>query len=186
MTSNGLQGLNLYLVGMMGVGKTTIGKVLAEKFHYRFVDTDDVIVQATGKSINEIFRQDGEAAFRSVEKNVLAQVSTYTQMVVATGGGIVMYQENWSYMHYGLIIWLDAPVELLIQRLAEDTSRPLLQDTNPEAKLRSLLQQRQPMYAQADLHIPISSQETPTQIADKILTQIPRVLKSTDNRESLN
>lgn len=186
MTSNGLQGLNLYLIGMMGVGKTTVGKALATKFQYRFIDTDDVIIQAAGKSINDIFSQDGEAAFRAVERDVLAQISSYTQMVVATGGGIVMYRENWSKMHYGLTVWLDAPVELLIERIAEDTTRPLLRDPNPKAKLRSLLQTREPMYAQADLRIPISKNDTPDQIAERILTTIPTVLKNTEHRESLN
>lgn len=186
MISNELQGLNLYLIGMMGVGKTTIGKVLAEKFQYRFVDTDDVIVKAAGKSINEIFAEDGEAAFRSVESDVLAQISTFTQMVIATGGGIIMHRQNWSYMHYGLVIWLDAPVGLLMERLKEDTTRPLLRDPNPEEKVRSLLQQRQPMYAQADLRISIHAEETPHQIAENILSAIPSVLKNTENRASLN
>jgi shikimate kinase len=174
---NVLKGVNLYLVGMMGVGKTTVGKLLAEEIGYRFVDTDEVIVKAAGKSINEIFAENGEAEFRQLESDVLAQVCAYTKLVIATGGGIVMQQHNWSYLHHGLIVWLDVPVQIILQRLAEDDTRPLLQD-DPESKLRSLLEQRQPMYSQADLHITINATETPEEIATRILATIPSVLKT--------
>ena len=174
---NVLKGVNLYLVGMMGVGKTTIGKLLAEEIGYRFVDTDEVIVKAAGKSINEIFVENGEAEFRQLESDVLAQVCAYTKLVIATGGGIIMQQHNWSYLHHGLIVWLDVPVQIILQRLAEDDTRPLLQD-DPESKLRSLLEQRQPMYSQADLHITINAAETPEEIATRILATIPSILKT--------
>jgi shikimate kinase len=174
---NVLKGVNLYLVGMMGVGKTTVGKLLAEEIGYRFIDTDEVIVKAAGKSINEIFAENGEAEFRQLESDVLAQVCAYTKLVIATGGGIVMQQHNWSYLHHGLIVWLDVPVQIILQRLAEDDTRPLLQD-DPESKLRSLLEQRQPMYSQADLHITINATETPEEIATRILATIPSVLKT--------
>ncbi|MBO1067388.1 MULTISPECIES: shikimate kinase [Nostocales] len=172
-----LKGVNLYLIGMMGVGKTTVGKLLAEEIGYRFVDTDEVIVKAAGKSINEIFAENGEAEFRQLEGDVLAQVCAYTKLVVATGGGIVIRQQNWSYLHHGLIIWLDAPIQIILQRLAADDTRPLLQDADMESKLRSLLEQRQPMYSQADLHITISATETPEEIATRILATIPSILK---------
>jgi shikimate kinase len=174
---NILKGVNLYLVGMMGVGKTTVGKLLAEEIGYRFVDTDEVIVKAAGKSINQIFAENGEAEFRQLESDVLAQVCAYTKLVVATGGGIVMQQQNWSYLHHGLIVWLDAPIEIILQRLAADNTRPLLQDADIEGKLKSLLEQRQPMYSQADLHITISATETPEEIATRILATIPSILK---------
>ena len=174
---NVLKGVNLYLVGMMGVGKTTVGKLLAEEIGYRFVDTDEVIVKAAGKSINEIFVENGEAEFRQLESDVLAQVCAYTKLVIATGGGIIMQQHNWSYLHHGLIVWLDVPVQIILQRLVEDDTRPLLQD-DPESKLRSLLEQRQPMYSQADLHITINAAETPEEIATRILATIPSILKT--------
>ena len=174
---NILKGVNLYLIGMMGVGKTTVGKLIAEEIGYRFIDTDEVIVKAAGKSINEIFAENGEAEFRQLESDVLAQVCAYTKLIVATGGGIVMQQQNWSYLHHGLIIWLDAPVEIILQRLAEDHTRPLLQDADMENKLRSLIEQRQPMYSQADLHITINATETPAEIATRILATIPSILK---------
>jgi len=175
---NLLRGVNLYLIGMMGVGKTTIGKLFAQEIGYRFVDTDEVIVKAAGKSINEIFVENGEAEFRQLESDVLSQVCAYTKLIVATGGGIIMQQHNWSYLRHGLIVWLDAPIEILLQRLAEDNTRPLLQDPHPESKLLSLLEQRQPMYSQADLQITISATETPEEISTRILATIPSILKT--------
>ncbi|BAZ28216.1 shikimate kinase [Cylindrospermum sp. NIES-4074] len=172
-----LQGVNLYLIGMMGVGKTTVGRLLAQQLGYGFVDTDNVIVQAAGKSINEIFADQGEAAFRQLESDVLAQVCAFTKLTIATGGGIVLRRENWSYLHHGLIVWLDVPVDLLLTRLAEDNTRPLLQDADPSGKLRSLLEQRQPLYKQADLRITVQAEETPEQVAARVMEAIPSVLK---------
>ncbi|WP_138503146.1 shikimate kinase [Nostoc sp. PA-18-2419] len=172
-----LQGVNLYLVGMMGVGKTTVGRLLAKQLSYGFVDTDDVIAQAAGKSINQIFTEEGEAAFRQLESDVLSKVCAFTKLAIATGGGIVLQRENWSYLHHGLIVWLDAPVELIYSRLAEDITRPLLQDVDPQAKLRSLLEQRTSLYSQADLHISEREGDTPQDVAKRVLEAIPSVLK---------
>ncbi|MBC1242060.1 shikimate kinase [Nostoc sp. 2RC] len=173
-----LQGVNLYLIGMMGVGKTTVGRLLAKQLAYGFVDTDDVIAQAAGKSINQIFDEEGEAAFRQLESDVLSQVCAFTKLTIATGGGIVLRRENWSYLHHGLIVWLDAPVEVIYSRLADDTTRPLLQDSDPQEKLRSLLEQRQALYSQADLKITLRQGETPEEIVTQILEAIPSVLKT--------
>lgn len=172
-----LKGVNLYLVGMMGVGKTTIGRELATKLGYSFVDTDAVVSQVTGKSINQLFADVGEAEFRILESKVLSEVCAYTNLAIATGGGIVLRRENWSYLHHGLVVWLDVPVEILYARLAKDTTRPLLQDSDPLEKLRSLLQQRQPLYKQADLRISVTKQDTPQQVALRVLDAIPSVLK---------
>ncbi len=176
--NNLLQGINLYLVGMPGSGKTTVGHLLAKHLGYGFVDTDQVIETTAKKSINQLFADKGEAAFRQLESDVLAQVCAFTKLTVATGGGIVLKRENWSYLHHGLIVWLDVPLELLYTRLAEDSTRPLLQDDDPKGKLRSLLEQRQALYAQADLRITVSEGETPEKIANRVLEQIPNVLKT--------
>ena len=173
-----LQGINLYLIGMMGAGKTTIGRLLAQELGYRFVDTDEVIVQVAGCTINQIFAESGEAAFRKLESEVLSQICAYTKLSIATGGGIVLNPQNWSYLHHGLIVWLDAPVELLYNRLAEDRTRPLLQDADPKGKLQSILEKRQRLYSEADLRIGLSEGETPEQITQRILEQIPSVLKN--------
>lgn len=172
-----LRGVNLYLIGMMGVGKSTVGNLLAKQLNYTFIDIDNIITQLTRKTINQLFAESGEAAFRQLESDVLAQVCARKELAIATGGGIVLRRENWSYLHHGLIVWLDAPLELLYSRLAEDNTRPLLQDADPQGKLRSLLEQRTPLYSQADLHITIRAEETPEKIANRVLEVIPSVLK---------
>jgi shikimate kinase len=136
-----------------------------------------------GKTINELFALHGEEAFRNLESDVLSKVCAHTKLAVATGGGIILRRQNWSYLHYGLVVWLDAPVDVLYDRLSADTTRPLLQDADPKEKLRTLALGRQALYSEADLHITIAQEETPEQVTQKIITSIPSVLKS---RESLN
>ena len=161
----------------MGTGKTTVGQILAPLLDYRFFDCDHLVEKVTQTSIGEIFATDGEAAFRELETQILSQLYAYTRSVISTGGGIVLKTENWSYLRHGLVIWLDSPVELLCQRLANDQTRPLLNDTDLTAKLTTLLAQRRHLYAEADLHIIIQPEQTPEAIASEILTQIPTVLK---------
>ena len=181
---NLLKGVNLYLIGMMGAGKTTVGRELATQLRYGFVDTDAVIEQVAEQSITQLFVEQGEAAFRHLESKVLARVCAYTNLAIATGGGIVVRRENWSYLHHGLIVWLDVPVELLYARLAYDMTRPLLQEADPLGRLQMLLEQRQPLYAQADLRVTVSDEETPEKIATRVLEEIPNVLKSSSQEPS--
>lgn len=173
-----LQGINIFLIGMMGAGKTTVGRQLAPQLGYRFLDTDAVIEQLAGKTVNKIFTEDGEEAFRQLESQVLSEVSACTKLVVATGGGIVQRRFNWSYLHHGLIIWLDAPVEVLIEHLKNDDTRPLLQDKEPKQALQKLLNQRRNIYAEADLCIPINGMQTPEEIVSRVITEIPTILKA--------
>lgn len=176
--SQSLQGISIFLIGMMGTGKTTVGQILAQQLGYRFFDSDDLIERVTQQSIKEIFASRGEEYFRDIESKVLAQLSAYTKSVMATGGGIVLHSKNWSYLHHGLIIWLDAPVEVLKKRLAQDTTRPLLQESDLTLKLSALSEQRRALYQQADLHIHIEENQTPEQITAKIIEQFPTVLKA--------
>lgn len=169
--------MNLYLIGMMGSGKTTVGKLLATKLGYRFIDTDEVITQVAGQSINQIFAEQGEEAFRTLESQVLSGLCAYQRLVVATGGGIILKPMNWSYLHHGLIVWLDVSPEDLYQRLKEDTTRPLLQHDNPLGRLQEITQQRQSLYAEADVKVTITTSEAPEQVMRNILEQIPTVLK---------
>ncbi len=148
-----LKKTNLYLVGMMGAGKTTIGRRLAHRLGYHFIDTDALIEQATGQTVNALFASEGEAAFRQIETQVLSQVSCHTSLVVATGGGIVTQQMNWSYLHHGVVLWLDVPLPVLVSRLSKDTTRPLLKGVDLSAKLSELMAQRANRYAQADICI---------------------------------
>ena len=170
--SNLLQGLNIYLIGMMGSGKTTVGNHLAQSLNYRFIDTDYTIEAIAKKPISAIFEQSGEAYFRELETQVLAELSVYTRSVIATGGGIIQQQMNWSYLKQGLIVWLDADLEILKKRLVKDQTRPLAD------KLESLLETRRPLYAQADIQLTIQPEQSPEEISAQIIEMMPTVLKS--------
>ena len=179
-----LAGRSLYLVGMMGSGKTSTGRPLAERLGYGFVDADAVIEQAAGCSIPDIFDRDGEAGFRSLESQVLSAISQRHSLVVATGGGVVTQPENWGMLHSGIVIWLDVLPDQLLQRLnADSTVRPLLQTADPEAALNALLNERRPLYAEADLTVVIND-ETPEAVADGILQLVPSLLKDPTQRRT--
>ena len=179
-----LGGRSLYLVGMMGSGKTSTGRPLAERLGYGFVDADAVIKQAAGCSIPEIFERDGEAGFRKLESQVLSAISQRHSLVVATGGGVGTQQENWGLLHSGIVIWLDVVPDQLLQRLkADSTVRPLLQTDDPEAALNALLNERRPLYAEADLTVVIN-EETPETVADGILQLLPGLLKDPTQRRT--
>ena len=179
-----LAGRSLYLVGMMGSGKTSTGRPLAERLGYGFVDADAVIEQAAGCSIPEIFDRDGEAGFRGLESQVLSAISQRHSLVVATGGGVVTQPENWGVLHSGIVIWLDVVPDQLLQRLKADrTVRPLLKTADPEAVLDQLLNERRPLYGEADLTVVIND-ETPDVVADGILQLLPSLLKDPTQRRT--
>jgi shikimate kinase len=149
-----LRRTNLYLVGMMGSGKSTVGRILAEQLAYQFFDSDQLIEQVSKKSIAETFDADGEEAFRTLETQVLSQLAPYTRLVIATGGGAVLKSENWSYLHHGLVVWLDVPPETSLARVSQDpTPRPLIQQADPLQTLKTIFQERQRYYLQADVRV---------------------------------
>ena len=179
-----LGGRSLYLVGMMGSGKTSTGRPLAERLGYGFVDADAVIEQAAGCTIPEIFEQDGESGFRAIETQVLNAISQRHSLVVATGGGVVTQSANWGLLHSGIVIWLDVDREQLLKRLrADTTARPLLQRPDPEAALDALLNERRPLYAEADLSVVID-EEPPDVVADGILQLLPSLLRDPTQRSN--
>ena len=179
-----LSGRSIYLIGMMGSGKTSTGRPLAKRLGYGFVDADAVIEQVAGCTIPEIFERDGEAGFRSIESQVLNAISQRHSLVVATGGGVVSKPENWGQLHSGIVVWLDVNRAQLIERLRDDsTQRPLLQQPNPEAALDNLRQERRSLYEEADLTVVIKD-ESPDAVADGILQLLPTLLKDpTEQRE---
>lgn len=179
-----LSGRSIYLIGMMGSGKTSTGRPLAKRLGYGFVDADAVIEQVAGCTIPEIFQRDGEEGFRLIESQVLNAISQRHSLVVATGGGVVTKPENWGQLHSGIVIWLDVDQAKLIERLRNDsTQRPLLQQPDPEAALENLLQQRRPLYGEADLTVVIND-ETPDDVADGILQLLPTLIQDpTQQRE---
>jgi len=172
-----LKGLNLYLVGMMGAGKSAVGRPLARALGYRFIDADTSLEQAAGCPIPEIFAEAGEEGFRALESAVLDQLAGWHSLVVATGGGVVTRPVNWGHLHQGVVIWLDAPEAVLLARLeADPTPRPLLADADPAGRLSQLLAERRPLYAQADLHI-LQGMESPEEVAARVLEALPGVLR---------
>ncbi len=172
-----LQGVNLYLIGMMGSGKSTVGRPLAEALGYRFLDADTSLEQVAGKPIPELFASEGEAGFRTLEAAVLNQIAAWHSLVVATGGGVVTRPENWGQLRQGVVIWRDAPDALLLERLGADpTPRPLLACPNPAARLAELLQERRPLYAQADLHI-LQDGRPPEDVALQVIEALPAILR---------
>jgi shikimate kinase len=173
-----LQGLNLYLVGMMGAGKSAVGRPLAEALGYRFIDADSVIEQSAGRSIPEIFASEGETGFRELETAVLDSIAHWHSLVVATGGGVVTRPHNWGHLHQGVVIWLDAPQELLLERLAADsTARPLLALADPAERLRTLMHERRPLYGQADLTVVQEAGDSPERIAQRVMEALPSLLR---------
>jgi len=177
LLNQGLKGINVYLVGMMGAGKSTIGQLIAQQLHYRFLDTDHVIEQVTKRSIPEIFATDGEAGFREIETQVLEQVAAFQRTVVATGGGIVVNDRNWSYLREGVVLWIDVPIGDLCDRLAGDPNRPLLQTPDPQARLTALFKERRDRYALADQRITSTNQETAASTALNAIEALIQVLK---------
>ncbi len=172
-----LGGRSLYLVGMMGSGKTSTGRPLAERLGYGFVDADAVIEQVAGCTISEIFERDGEEEFRSLETQVMRSISERHSLVVATGGGVVTRTENWGMMHQGIVIWLDVERSQLLQRLQSDTTqRPLLMTGDPAETLDEILKQRRPLYDEADLTVVIES-ESADVVADGIIQLLPELIK---------
>jgi shikimate kinase len=161
-----LKGTSLYLVGMPGSGKSTLGQTLAMQLGYRFFDTDQLIESAVGQRTTQIFEESGEAVFRELETRTLAELAPMARMVVATGGGIVLRPENWSHLRNGVVLWLDPPLSVIGSRLAGDRSRPLLAG-DLAAKLTELRKARSPLYQQADLRLEIGVADSLSQCCDR-------------------
>lgn len=144
---------NLYLVGMMGAGKTSIGRQLAKRLQRRFVDVDHEIEAQTGVRIPTIFEIEGEAGFREREAQAIAQLTAQPGLVLATGGGAVMREENRRHLRdSGVVIYLRVPPQTLFERTRHDRNRPLLQVENPLGRIEELYAQRDPLYREiADL-----------------------------------
>ena len=171
-----LGGRNIFLIGMMGSGKSQTGPVLAKMINYAFVDTDDVIEKASKQSISSIFEKDGEKVFRDVEKKVLKEISQHHSLVIATGGGLVTLPENWGILHQGIVIWLDLDLKRSIKRLESDKKqRPLLIGDDLAENFSQILESRKPMYLESDLRIEVEDQ-SPYEVATMIAERLPSIL----------
>mmetsp|Transcript_15424 Transcript_15424/g.19884 ORF Transcript_15424/g.19884 Transcript_15424/m.19884 type:complete len:275 (-) Transcript_15424:186-1010(-) len=151
-----LCGYNIYLIGMMGSGKSAVGKALSKRTGYTFLDTDEIIEKAAEKSIPAIFEEDGEPAFRETESDVLDGVLSCMNCVMSTGGGLVMQDKNWDKLQDELVLFLNVDPEVIIKRI-EGTDRPLLQTENPLETLKELMKDRQPRYEEATVTVDVSA-----------------------------
>lgn len=158
-----LAGRHIVLVGLMGAGKTSVGKRLAQRLGLPFVDSDHAIEESARMTIPEIFAERGEAEFRAGERKVIARLLGERQQVIATGGGAYMDPETRARVREQAIsLWLNADLPVLMRRVQRRQNRPLLQSADPEATMRDLIDRRYPVYAEADAQI--LSQEVPHEI----------------------
>ena len=161
---------NIVLIGLMGSGKSAIGRTIAKKLERRFIDTDRFLERKIGKTIAEVFNQDGETTFRTLEKEIIKKVSQYIGIVIATGGGVIKDPENFKHLKQsGWIIALYASPDTLYKRIAGKRIRPLLlNQEDPIKKLEEISNERKIMYAQADFQIDTENKEI-NDIADEII-----------------
>ncbi|MFQ5706783.1 MAG: shikimate kinase [bacterium] len=168
---------NIFLIGFMGAGKTTIGRVLAQKLSRTFVDTDALIEEKAGKSIPEIFTERGEGYFRDLESEVIEAVAASQNYVVALGGGTVLRDANWQKIRRsGATVYLKWKLPTLLPRIVNDRNRPLLRvgsgvDSNLE-KIERLFLQRSPLYERAEIVLNCQNNLEPAIVADKIVERL--------------
>lgn len=160
---------NIYLVGFMGTGKTSAGKLLAEKLGKKFIEMDAVIEETEGKKITDIFASGGENCFRKSEKENLGKISRLTDLVVSCGGGLVCDEDNLeTLLNSGIVFCLTADAATIYERTKKHTHRPLLNVAHPRQEIKNLLKKRQDYYNKA--HYIIKTDDiAPEEVADKII-----------------
>ena len=164
---------SIVLVGMMGAGKSSVGRCLERRTGLRRFDTDEIVSNRFGKSIAQIFSDVGEDKFRAAETEALAGLSPSPPSIIVTGGGIVLRPENREHLRrLGVVVWLDADQETLFQRASRRGTRPLLKTANPRETLTEIAAARSPLYASAsELRIDTSNRSH-EEVADAILTEM--------------
>jgi shikimate kinase len=164
---------NIFLVGPMGAGKSTVGRQLAKTLNMEFVDCDREIEDRTGVTIAVIFELEGEEGFRKRERTMIEQLTERDGIVLATGGGAVLDEENRSRLRTrGFAIYLNAPIDLLLERTARDKHRPLLQTDDPKAKLIALATEREPLYQQVADMVVKTDRRTARHVVKEIVRRL--------------
>ncbi len=171
-----LNGRNIVLVGLMGAGKTSLGRRLAARLHLPFVDADAEIERAAAMTISDIFAKYGEAHFRRGEERVIARLLKKPSRVVATGGGAFMSAKTRRAIHKTSVsVWLKADLDTLLERVLHRSHRPLLQSDDPVGQMRRLIEARYPVYKQA--HITVESRQVPHKVMlEALLTKLADTL----------
>ncbi len=163
----------IFLVGLMGAGKTTVGRALAQRTGLRFVDSDHEIERRSAMSVKELFATEGEEGFRDREQQVIEELTLQDGLVLATGGGAVLREANRRALHErGTVVYLRAAPEELAHRMRNDRSRPLLQGRDPRARLRELLRQREPLYRDVAHFVIETGRPSPALLTQLVLTQL--------------
>lgn len=161
---------NIVLIGLMGSGKTTVGKNIAKILNTEFADTDKLIINKLNKPIKQIFAEKGELFFRSIESEIINELSDKENLVISTGGGSVIREENIKNLQKNAVLfYLYAPSEELFKRIKNSEERPLIKTINPIETLKLLLEQREKFYNQADYKINTCN-KTPKEIAEEIIS----------------
>ena len=178
-------GESIVLVGLMGAGKTSVGRSLADKLNLSFIDADEEIVKAAGCSIPDIFEMYGEKAFRDVEKRVIFRLLEEGKQIIATGGGAFMNADiRQNIAEKGISLWLRAELDVLVERTSRRGGRPLLENGEPREILRGLIDERYPVYAEADIIVDskaVTIEET-VDDTDKALAEFIAHNPGTENR----
>lgn len=163
----------IVMVGMMGAGKTAVGRALATRLGVPFIDSDAEIELAANASIAEIFQRDGEAFFRAKETQVIERLLGGESGILSTGGGAFMQPANRQMISaQGVSVWLDAPLPLLWQRVRHKDTRPLLRTPDPHATLAAMFEERVPVYALADLRVPVLARYSIEDTVDAVIAQL--------------
>ena len=171
-----MRDINVYLVGFMGSGKSTVGKLLAKNLNKGFVDADELLEGKVGISIREIFEKYGEEYFRQIETEIMSEVTKTRGVVVACGGGVVLREENMRLLKStGIVVYLHVSVEELVRRLLDDEERPLLQVNNRVRRIRSLYRIRLPLYMRYADIIVDNTRKTPREAVQEIMREIRRL-----------
>ena len=173
-----IKGRSIFLIGMMGCGKSSTGNILAQMLQYKYIDLDLLIEKVAKKSITSIFSDDGETVFRDYETRCLNEIIKIPSIVISTGGGVVTTSKNWGFLRQGIVVWIDIDKNVAIERLKEESfNRPLLKNENIEKKYIEIFECRKNFYAQADLQIKVVK-ENITEVAEKIIFEIQKKLSS--------
>lgn len=155
----------------MGSGKSSVGRLLATYLGFQFVDTDALVVQAAGMPISDLFAQQGEAAFRDLEAEILGSLKERKNLIIATGGGIVLRESNRALLHeLGFVIGLTADEETIFDRVSRNTKRPLLQTANPRQTISDLLSARAPLYQSSADYLVDTTTKSHHEVAEEVIS----------------